>query len=409
VPASREGAIGGWWSFAVMTIPITAPECILRVELADSLGGGGSLIADARVMPMGFTSVGDTVISSTYDVSLRYGTGPAAGDVVALTVTDPIPDAVGHQVPDARAGYALAWRFAIVFRCSTWNPTSETYAADGRATLYLNDSPLLTATNVTIPRRPDGRGLRYTVGILGDCDRIWGRTVEGLPATTAEGAFTGSPSGLVYHDDFDSGAYSDWTVTELWPTGGGATPAPNAFADCGGDDGWGLSCWGTGPTEGGGLTVPYTGLVRFLRFPPMVPGQPPPEPPNGEDEEQPPHVAPSYDLDARYIRRLRRAPHVAHENKRVFYRSFELDLERGVGLATGQGSDPIIMLRLSRDGGHTWGEPQLMSAGALGAYTQRVIARRLGQARDTVFEVTVSDPVAWSLVQAWLDLEAGTS
>jgi hypothetical protein len=50
-----------------------------------------------------------------------------------------------------------------------------------------------------------------------------------------------------------------------------------------------------------------------------------------------------------------------------------------------------------------------MSAGQIGVYTQRVIARRLGAARDTVFEVTVSDPVAWSLVNAWLDLEAGTS
>jgi len=125
--------------------------------------------------------------------------------------------------------------------------------------------------------------------------------------------------------------------------------------------------------------------------------------------EHPPYVTPSYDLNARYIRRLRRAPHVANENVRIFYRKFELDLERGVGLASGQGSDPEVMIRLSRDGGHTWGEPQVMSAGAMGAYTQRVIARRLGQARDTVFEVTVSDPVAWSLVNAWLDLEAGTS
>lgn len=124
---------------------------------------------------------------------------------------------------------------------------------------------------------------------------------------------------------------------------------------------------------------------------------------------EPPYVSPSYFEDPRIIRRLRRAPHVSQENVRVFYRKIELDLERGVGLATGQGEDPLVMLRLSRDGGHTWSEPLLMSAGRIGVYTQRVIARRLGQARDTVFEVTVSDPVAWSLVNAWLDLEAGTS
>jgi hypothetical protein len=117
----------------------------------------------------------------------------------------------------------------------------------------------------------------------------------------------------------------------------------------------------------------------------------------------------AYHLEERPIRRLRRAPHVANENSRVFYRKFELDLERGVGLATGQGETPLVMLRCSRDGGHTWGESIEMSAGALGVYTQRVIARRLGHARDMVFEITVSDPVQWSIVQAWLDLEPGTS
>jgi len=120
-------------------------------------------------------------------------------------------------------------------------------------------------------------------------------------------------------------------------------------------------------------------------------------------------VPASYHLEERLIRRLRRAPHLANEHLRTFYKKFELDLERGVGRPTGQGEDPMVMLRLSRDGGHTWSEPVLMSAGRLGVYTQRVIARRLGLGRDVVFEVTVSDPVAWSLVQAWLDLEAGTN
>jgi hypothetical protein len=116
----------------------------------------------------------------------------------------------------------------------------------------------------------------------------------------------------------------------------------------------------------------------------------------------------SYQRHERIIRRLRRAPHVSHEDLRVFYRSLELDLERGVGLATGQGEDPQVLLRISRDGGETWGEAISMAAGRLGEYTQRVLARRLGHGRDLVFEVTVSDPVAWSLVGAWLDLEPGT-
>jgi hypothetical protein len=144
-------------------------------------------------------------------------------------------------------------------------------------------------------------------------------------------------------------------------------------------------------------------VITRVPLPPY--GPPPPTP----AEELPPYVSPSYFEDPRIIRRLRRAPHLSQENVRVFYRKIELDLERGVGLPSGQGADPLVMLRLSRDGGHTWSEPVEMSAGQIGVYTQRVIARRLGAARDTVFEVTVSDPVAWSLVNAWLDLEAGTS
>jgi len=114
-------------------------------------------------------------------------------------------------------------------------------------------------------------------------------------------------------------------------------------------------------------------------------------------------------LEARYIRRLRRAPHVNNENLRVFYRRFELDLERGQALASGQGSEPYVLLRLSRDGGQTWGEELRMAAGKLGEYQARVMARRLGHARDCVFEITVSDPVAWSIVGAYLDLEPGTT
>jgi hypothetical protein len=113
--------------------------------------------------------------------------------------------------------------------------------------------------------------------------------------------------------------------------------------------------------------------------------------------------------EARLIRRLRRAPHIAQDDARVYYRTFELDLERGVGTATGPGADPQVELRISRDGGETWGAPVRLPAGRQGEYLTRAVARRLGQARDTVFEVTVSDPVAWALVGAWLELEPGTS
>jgi hypothetical protein len=42
-----------------------------------------------------------------------------------------------------------------------------------------------------------------------------------------------------------------------------------------------------------------------------------------------------------------------------------LEMEAGVGLVSGQGSDPQVMLQISRDGGHSWG------AGARGAPSER--------------------------------------
>ena len=102
------------------------------------------------------------------------------------------------------------------------------------------------------------------------------------------------------------------------------------------------------------------------------------------------------------IRRVRRAPALQSENRRVFYSNLELDLEPGLGLSTGQGEDPQVMLRLSNDGGKTWGAEMMRSAGKIGEYETRVRWNRLGSARRRVFEVSVSDPTPWRLTGAYL-------
>ena len=113
----------------------------------------------------------------------------------------------------------------------------------------------------------------------------------------------------------------------------------------------------------------------------------------------------------RLIRRMRQSPHIANQGQWMFIHNFELWMDTGVGLngSEGQGSDPMIHLQTSKDGGATWGPSMPMSVGQLGEYRQRVIWWQLGQARDWVFRVTCSDPVAWRLVQAYMDLEPGTS
>ncbi len=104
------------------------------------------------------------------------------------------------------------------------------------------------------------------------------------------------------------------------------------------------------------------------------------------------------------IRRLRRAPALMAENQRVFYSSFELDLEPGLGATTGQGSNPQVMMRQSRDGGKTWGNERMAGAGKIGEYRKRVRWNRCGEGRRMVFEVSMTDPIPWRVTNAYLDL-----
>ena len=93
----------------------------------------------------------------------------------------------------------------------------------------------------------------------------------------------------------------------------------------------------------------------------------------------------------------------------MFYHAFQIELETGLGLSSGQGVDPQAMVRWSDDGGHTWSHEHWVSAGAEGNYGARAIWRRLGMGRDRVFEVVVSDPIPWRIMSAFIDVSRGTA
>ncbi len=110
------------------------------------------------------------------------------------------------------------------------------------------------------------------------------------------------------------------------------------------------------------------------------------------------------------IRRVRRSPHVNDEKKRMICHRFELDLQTGIGNVVAPADDPVVQLFVSRDGGKTFARAVEMRAGALGAYTTRCFATMLGQSRDFVFEVVVSDPVVpWAIANAYVTMSPGTS
>lgn len=108
------------------------------------------------------------------------------------------------------------------------------------------------------------------------------------------------------------------------------------------------------------------------------------------------------DVDERPIRRLRRSPAAVNQHLRQWFDRFELLLESGLGTQSGQGANPQVMLRLSNDGGQTWGNEIDCSAGRVGQYQQRVVFWRLGMARNRVFEITCTDPIPWRITAAYL-------
>jgi hypothetical protein len=105
------------------------------------------------------------------------------------------------------------------------------------------------------------------------------------------------------------------------------------------------------------------------------------------------------DADDRPIRRVRRAPALFQSNARVFVGAFEVFVEPGLGAVSGQGVNPTMALRTSRDG-KTWSAERSRSAGALGVYDARLRWERNGSGRRWTPELVVTDPVPWRILGA---------
>jgi len=117
-----------------------------------------------------------------------------------------------------------------------------------------------------------------------------------------------------------------------------------------------------------------------------------------------------FDDDGAPMTRMRVSPHLSKDMTRIFYSDFQLDMEAGVGIdGSGQGTDPQAILQFSNDGGHTWSNEKWASMGKIGQTKWRAIWRRLGQARDRVFKVTITEPVKVRLIGAELNFEQGIS
>ena len=156
----------------------------------------------------------------------------------------------------------------------------------------------------------------------------------------------------------------------------------------------------------------------------------------------------NYTDNGQNIRRLRRAPHLVSDFQREYFDELQIHFQPGVGIQNpnavipsatpvnqspfyiynnqnytillGQnliignvtdspGVNPQAMLRWSNDGGSTWSNEHWVSIGKQGKYKNRAIWRRLGTARDRVFEVVITDPIKAVIVSANLKASLGES
>lgn len=100
------------------------------------------------------------------------------------------------------------------------------------------------------------------------------------------------------------------------------------------------------------------------------------------------------------IRRAVTSLPVYPDGKRGLMRAVRLECELGVGLTTGQGSDPQAMLRFSKDGGMTWGNEKWVDLGPLGQRRARAMWNNLGMFQTGVAEISISDPVKVAIYSA---------
>ena len=95
--------------------------------------------------------------------------------------------------------------------------------------------------------------------------------------------------------------------------------------------------------------------------------------------------------------------HLFSNDKNIRVPALEIIMESGVGLVSGQGSDPQIMVSFSKDGGHSFGKERWTSFGKIGEYKKRARWRQNGRGRDVVVKARITDPVKRVIVAAnWL-------
>ena len=102
------------------------------------------------------------------------------------------------------------------------------------------------------------------------------------------------------------------------------------------------------------------------------------------------------------------SPPVHTPNNAIARHNFlRVDVGAGVGLTTGQGSNPEFFLQWSDEDGQRFGPKKVMNMGKRGETTTRAYKRNLGKSRSRIYRISGSDPVPLSIIGAYLEIENG--
>jgi hypothetical protein len=113
-----------------------------------------------------------------------------------------------------------------------------------------------------------------------------------------------------------------------------------------------------------------------------------------------------YTDDGAILRRRRLCPIFAQGVQNIFPATLEVDIQAGVGTAT---LNPRLAMRVSKNGGFTFGNPIYASMGKEGQFTHRARWQRLPYGKSLVFDVWCDDPVNVVLLSAWMNAEIGSA
>jgi hypothetical protein len=99
----------------------------------------------------------------------------------------------------------------------------------------------------------------------------------------------------------------------------------------------------------------------------------------------------------------------SNQGQRSFFGEIELFMQAGEGLTTGQGSDPVVRMDFSDDGGRTFSSEFSRNYGKIGVFNQRTIWRRQGDIpNQRVLRFSGSDPVKRNILKLEANAEGGT-